>query len=90
MLQLCIMTQEEKKKLPNKGDILTLLKEFRHDVLIMVGRLYFFSNVGSGAVQVLWNAAKRFNEVKRHRDGVFAAFCLCVAVGGVLYLGGLC
>lgn len=41
-----------------RAGILTLLKEFCHDVLVMVGSLYFFCDMCSGVFQVFCNATK--------------------------------
>lgn len=46
------------RKLAQQNDILTLFKELRHDVLVMVGRLDFFCNVRPGIFQVFCDAAK--------------------------------
>jgi len=49
------------KQRAKENDILTLFKEFRHDVLVMVGCFYFFCNVRSGIFQVFCNAANFLN-----------------------------
>lgn len=43
---------------PWRGVALTLFKEFSHDVLVMLGSLYFFRNVCSGISQVFCNKKK--------------------------------
>lgn len=46
------------RKLAQRNDILTLFKQLCHDVLVMVGCLDFFCNMGPSIFQVFCYAAK--------------------------------
>lgn len=45
------------RSVAKQNGILTLFKQFRHDLLVMVGCFYFFSDVSSGIFQVFCDAA---------------------------------
>lgn len=57
-IQSSMLITKEERSVAELSGILTLFKEFRHDVLVMVGCFYFFCDMRSGIFQVFCNATK--------------------------------
>lgn len=53
---MLITKEDVRESRAKQNDILTLLKQFRHDVLVVVGCFDFFRDMRSGIFQVFCNA----------------------------------